>query len=137
MAQAHEHPAALQLLARQREFELALAQGLGGIAIGSPEAAVPQHHRAAAIFALGDGAFEVAVVERVVLHLDREALVLRVERDALGHRPGLEDAVELKAQVIVQARRGMLLDDEAGVLGGSNLALPLGSAVFVKSRLCW
>ena len=121
MAQAHEHPAALQLLADQREFELALAQRLGGIAVRGPEAAVPQHHRAAAILALGDGAFEVAVVERVVLGLDGKALVLGVEREALGDGPGLEDAIELEAQVIVQARGGVLLDDKAGVLGGSDL----------------
>ena len=105
---------------------------------GRPEAAVPQHDRAAAVLALGDRAFEVAVVERVVLDLDRQPLVGGVERRALGHRPGLEHAVVLEAEIVVQAGGGMLLDDEARVFGARRtLALPLGSGVFLKSRLAW
>ena len=57
------------------------------VALGQPEAAIPQHDGAAAILALGDRALEVAVVERMVLDLDGEALVVRIERRALGHRP--------------------------------------------------
>jgi hypothetical protein len=35
----------------------------------------PQHHRAAAVLALGYGSLEVAVVERMRLDLDRQPLV--------------------------------------------------------------
>ena len=114
-----------------------MRRALAGIAVGRPEAAVPEHDGAAAILALGDGAFEVAVIERVIFGLDGKPLVAGVERGALGHRPGLEHAIDLKAQVIVKARGGVLLDDKARVFGGAIVALPLGSAVFVKSRFCW
>src|SRR4051794_13327150 len=97
MAQPHKHPTALQLLAGQCKFELALAQRLGRIPVRSPEATVPQHNRAAAVLAFGDRAFEIAVVEGMVLGLDRKALVLGVERKALGHSPRLEDAIEFEA----------------------------------------
>ncbi len=48
-----------------------------------PVAAIPQHHRATAILTLWNRAFEVAIVERVILDLDldldRETLVVRIE----------------------------------------------------------
>ena len=45
------------------------------IALGLPIAAVPELHGAAAILALGNRAFEIAVVERMILDLDRQAFV--------------------------------------------------------------
>ena len=121
---AHEHPAALQPLAFQREFQVAAFQPVMRIAFGNPVAAVPELHRAAAILALGNGAFEIAVVERMVLDLDRKALVVRIERGTARHGPGLEDAVELEAEVVVQARRVVPLDDEAQLRGGRRCLLP-------------
>ena len=82
----HQHPAAMQLLAVQGELQVALFEAALGI-VALPIAAVPELHRAAAILALRDRAFEVAVVERMILDLDREALVVRIERRSLGHRP--------------------------------------------------
>jgi hypothetical protein len=122
---AHQHPATPQLLTRCRELELALAQGRIHILcfLGHPEAPIPQHYGAAAIFPLGDRAFEVAVVERMVLHLDRQSLVARIKRGSLGHSPGLEDTVVLEPEVIVQAGGGMLLDDKAWVFRRPNLGL--------------
>ena len=117
---AHEHPAALQPLAFQSEFQVAALQPLMRIALGNPVAAVPQLHRAAAILALGNGAFEIAIVERVVLDLDRKALVVRIERGPARHRPGLEDAVELEPEIVVQAPRVVPLDDEAQRRGGRH-----------------
>ena len=105
------------------------------VAFGHPEAAVPQHDRAAAILALGDRAFEVAVVERMVLHLDRQALVGRIERRALRHRPGLEDAIVLQAEIVVQPGGRMLLDDEARVLGRPNLGLAARLGGFLEIAL--
>ena len=71
---AHQHPAAFEPLAVQGELQVALLQALVRIAFRDPVAAVPQLHRAAAILALRDGALEVAVVERMVLDLDRQPL---------------------------------------------------------------
>jgi hypothetical protein len=87
VAQAHEHPISLQLLADDGKTQLAFAQGFGGIAIRRPEAPVPQHDGPAAILAFGDRALEVAVVEGVVLGFDRQALVCRIEGGALGDGP--------------------------------------------------
>ncbi len=134
----HQHPAAVQPLAVQRELQVALRQALlRRHALRRPVAAVPQLHRAAAVLALGDGALEVAVVERVVLDLHGQALVVRVERGAAGHRPGLEHAVEFEPQVVMQPGGVVLLDDEAQRVGGRDAASPLGSAVSLKSRLAW
>ena len=77
-------------------------------------AAVPDPHRAGAVAALRDVALELEVLERVVLGVDRHAVVLRVLGDPVRDRPGDGDAVVLEAQVPVQARRVVLLHDEPG-----------------------
>jgi hypothetical protein len=56
---------------------------------------------------------ELQVVERVVLGADGEPVVLRLLGQAVGDRPRGERAVVLEAQVPVQARGVVLLDDEA------------------------
>src|SRR5256885_16184572 len=77
-----------------------------------PFTAVPELNGPAAILALGNGAFEVAVVERMVLDLDRQPLVMRIERRTARHRPGFEDAVEFQTKIVMQPRRVVLLDHE-------------------------
>jgi hypothetical protein len=67
---------------------------------------------AGAILAFGDVALEVGVGNRVVLRLDGEPLDRRVGRRLLRDRPALEDAIDLEAQVVVEARGVVLLDDE-------------------------
>ena len=76
----------MQLLAIEGEFQIALLEAALGI-LAIPIAAIPQHDGAAAIFAFRNRAFEIAVVERMVLHLDREPLVVRIKRWPLGHGP--------------------------------------------------
>src|SRR5262245_37973133 len=122
MTQAHQNPGALQFIAAKDEAELALAQRFGRILIASPEATIPQHARAAAIFALRNGAFEITVIERMVFGFHGKALVLGIERGALGHGPRLENAVDLEAQIKVQASRGVFLHDKAWILGERNFA---------------
>ncbi len=78
VAHPHQHPAAMQLVAIQREFKIALLEAALGI-VGFPIAAIPQLHGAAAILVVRNGAFEIAIVERMVFHLHREALVVRIE----------------------------------------------------------
>src|SRR3546814_1904029 len=70
-----------------------------------PAAAVPQHHAAAAIFALGDHAFEVGIGHRMVLGAHRETLVGGVGARPLGHRPAFEHAVDFEADVVMEPRR--------------------------------
>src|SRR5205085_11892612 len=114
---AHEHPAALQLLAREHEFEVPLPKRTFRIAtvLWRPEAAIPKHDGATPVFTLGDCALEVAVVERVVLDLHGQAPVTGVEGWPFRHRPGLEDPVHLQAQIVMQPGSRMLLDDKTRV----------------------
>src|SRR5260221_128345 len=83
------------------------------VAFRLPVAPGPEHDRAAAIPAFWERAFEVTIVQRVVFHLHGQTLVLGIERRSLGHSTGLEDAVEFEAQVIMEPRGVMLLDDKA------------------------
>ena len=141
VAHTDQHPTAVQLVAVQREFQIAFLVSPLRI-VGFPIAAVPELHGTAAILPLRNGAFEIAVIERMILHFDREPLVMRIERGALGNRPGLEDAVALEADVIMQGPGGVLLDHEeerAAPLGhrrrrlGGGVEGPLGG-VLVERR---
>ena len=112
---ADERPLALHLGAVEDELERAVAQagvdvGVGGLRL--PGALVPEHDGAAAVLALGDDAFEAAVLHGVVFDLDGEALVRDDVAGALGDGPGLEDAVPAEAEVVVEVRGGVLLDAE-------------------------
>src|ERR1700688_3857308 len=91
---------------------------LVGIAFGSPMAAVPDHHGAAAIFALRDGTLEAVVLDRMVLDMDGEAFFAGIEARPAGDRPTFHDAVELEPQIVMQAPRGVFLDHitESGAL---------------------
>ena len=82
-----------------------------------PGALVPDHDGAAAVLAFGDDAFEAAVLHGVVFDLHGEAAVAGVVAGALGDGPGFEDAVPAEAEVVVQMRGGVLLDDEGEAFG--------------------
>src|SRR6185437_6679251 len=101
-----------------------------------PGAAIPQHHRAAAILPLRNDAFELAVFERVILDMHREAFYLGVEARPLGDRPTLEHAVELEAEIVMEPGRVVLLD-EIGMPGPARRAagLRLGCPVETPLRL--
>ena len=111
----HEHPRPVQALARERELQVALGDlRVGrGVPLGRPGAAIPELHGAAAILAVRDRALEIAIQQRVVLDLYGQALLRRIERRPLGHRPGLEHAPPFEPQVVVQAGGVVLLDHEA------------------------
>ncbi len=57
-------------------------------------------------------AFEVEVLDRVVLDVDGHPPDLRIEGRALRDGPRDEDAVDLEAEVVVEPRRAVALDDE-------------------------
>jgi hypothetical protein len=108
----HQMPAAAQLVAREPERQIALRERRVRIVERLPRAAIPHEHRAAAVLALRDHAFERGVLERMVLGLDRHAAVARDEARTLRNRPALEHAVELEPEVVVQPASGVLLHHE-------------------------
>src|SRR5688572_21729284 len=81
---AHQRPLTMQALAFEQEFQ---AAGLQRLARGSagqrrPVATVPELHGAAAVLAGGNRALEVSILERMILDLDRQPLLRRIERRA-------------------------------------------------------
>src|SRR6185503_5765349 len=96
-------------------FQLALLQPRLGIADRLPAAVVPQHHRAAAILALGDRALEIAITDGVILDFDRQSLVVRVEAGPLGDRPALQHPAQAEAEIVMQPGCGMFLHHEEAV----------------------
>ena len=119
--QPRQHPAAIELFAGEAKLERTGLQAFLDIVHRRPDAGVPDDHRPAAILALGDHALEVDIFERVVLGLDGEPLVGRIERRPLRHRPALQHVADLEPQIVVVGGRVMLVDDEtvAAVAGGA------------------
>ena len=114
VAQADQRPAAMHALAVELDFQLAFGKIAARIiALRRPGPIVPKLHRAAAILALRYGALEGAIFQRVIFDLDGQPLRRRVERGDLRHRPGFVDAVELEAEIVMEPRRGVALNDEA------------------------
>src|SRR5206468_7517158 len=111
----HQGPSPLELVAVEPEAQLALPQRDGGIDVVEHlvDALVPDHHRAATIFALGDHALEARVFERLILDLHRETFLARIKGRTLRHRPRRHRVADLEPEVVMQRRRAMLLDDEA------------------------
>jgi hypothetical protein len=70
-------------------------------------------HRSAAVFTGRNGALEITVIERMILYFNGQPFVGRIVGRPSSDRPRLEDSVEFEPQVVVQAARGMFLDDEA------------------------
>lgn len=116
--QTGQHPSAVEFLPCQAELEGALAQVVVDIAHRRPDALVPDDHRTAAIFAFGDHALEVDIVEGMVLRLHRQPLVGRIERRTFRHRPAFQHAVDLKPQIVVVGGRMVFVHDEAVAAGG-------------------
>ena len=131
----HQHPRSLQLVSVQRELEIAFLQR--GIDVGDfrrPRAAVPEHHDAGAV-ALRNDAFELAVVQRMILDVHRQPLRLRVERRPFRHRPRQQHAVVLEPEVVVQVAGQVFLHAEERALALFEWpAFPAGSGVLLKSR---
>ena len=130
---ADKMPAAMELLAVELELEMAFRIALVRITNRFPAAAIPDDHRAAAILALRDRALELTVLEGMILHVHRKALLARDQARTARHRPALQHAVQLQPEIVVQAPGSVFLDDVAVALAGDAF-LPRGSAVVLKSR---
>src|SRR6185369_6977796 len=100
-----------------------------GIVLRRPVPAVPDQHRAPAVFALWNGPFEGVVFDRVVLDLHRKPLLARDEARATRDRPTLHDAVEFEPKIVVQPARSVLLDHKAIALATRRAASRLGGHV--------
>ena len=86
--------------------------------------------RAAAVLPSRNDALEPAIFERVVLDMDRQALLAGIEARPFRHRPALQHPVELEPEIIMQPARGMLLDDKGQRPGRARgAAAPAGSGV--------
>src|SRR5262249_11989346 len=79
-----------------------------------PGAAVPQDDRAGAVLALRDGAFEAAIVQRMILDMHGQPLFAGNEAGPARDRPAFQDAVHLQAEIVMQPGGVVLLDDETG-----------------------
>jgi len=101
LAHSGQYPAATKLLTVQSKVQLAFP--IGAIRIFAiPMATIPDHHGAAAVLALWNGAFKVAVIQGMIFDFDREAFVVGVEGRTLGDRLGFEDPVKFEPQVVVK-----------------------------------
>src|SRR5215475_2201807 len=118
-------PSAVELLSLEPERQMPLRQALVRIVLWVPASAVPDHHRAAAILALRDCAFELVVLDGVVFHLYGEPLLARHQARAARYRPALHHAVELEPQIVMQPPGGVLLDDIGVAAPALHLALRL------------
>src|SRR6266516_3060231 len=116
---ANQGIASVQPDAVETELDLAALERFCRRALLELERApVPDHHRAAAVLALGDGALEVVVADRMVLDMSGESLFRRVQGWTLRDGPADENAVHFQAEVVMESRRPVLLDDEAVLAGG-------------------
>jgi hypothetical protein len=134
---SRQRPQAAQLVARELEQELAVGQPTGRVELVQAAAAVPDDDRAGAVVVRRNDALEIAVLEGMVLGGHRQALLGRVQRGSLGHRPGDQHAVDLQPQVVVATARGMLLHHEhAGALGARDERLRGGADPALGSIGC-
>ena len=121
---AHESPSAPQLEPEQLQLHLAariLLERILGLERAEP-AAIPYDHRSSAVVAGRDHPLEVPVLERMILDVHREPLLLDTGRRPLGHRPTLEHALQLEPQIEVHVARPVLLHDETGARRGNGAA---------------
>lgn len=125
---AHQGPVAAELLTDQGELELARPIAGVGVVMGLPDAMVPDDHITGAVLPGGDAALEIAIAQRVVLDMHRQAFLCGVQARALGHRPAFQAAAQFQAKVVMQVARIVLLDHETQGRGGLD-------GGFVRRRL--
>src|SRR5205807_1130340 len=113
------------LFAVQLELEVA-ARDLRHAALFADQVerpAVPKHDAAAAVLALRDVAFEIAVTDGMVLNHRCEVLHGRIERRAFRDRPRFQRAIDFEAEIVVQPACVMPLNEETTRLSFTLLGL--------------
>ena len=112
LARLHQRPAPVELEAAQIEEQLAGLEPRARILHRHPHALVPEDDRAGSVVALRNHALELRIVQRMVLHVDGHALVLRVGRWSPGNGPREQHAVKLQPEIPVESGGIVLLHDE-------------------------
>ena len=109
-----QHKTSSQFVAVQNKFEFAAIDLLLRrlIAFCFEGAVVPDDYVAGAIISLGYFTLELGVLERVIFSLNSEAFIARIHRRAFGDGPGLHHAIHFQPEIVMQAPRVMLLNDE-------------------------
>src|ERR1700729_1654867 len=133
-----EDPTPVKTLSIEGKLEVAPDESLLGrlATFGLPIAAVPQLNRAPAVFAFGDCAFKITVIERVILNFYRQPLVARIKRWPLGYSPRLENTVQFETKVVVQSGSVMLLNHKAWTFRNADLAPAARLRGFREITLC-
>lgn len=99
----HQHPRSFQLLAMERKFQIAFLQRLVDMGyLGCPSAAIPQHHRCAAVLWFRNDAFKITVLNRMILDTSCEAFHGGIERRTLRNSPGKQHSAPFQSKIIVQ-----------------------------------
>ena len=111
---AHQLPPAMEFFSMQREIDLALGHGFERIASGTPDAMIKDVDVAGAIVAGRNVAFEGRVTQRMIFDLDRQPLLSDTQRRTFRHRPALQNALHLQAEVVVPRARMVQLHHEDG-----------------------
>ncbi len=118
----------MEFVSPQLEEQLPASHSLVRIFERHPCALVPHDYRSRPVIPLGNDALEVAVFYRMVLGVNRQALVLRIGRRPTWNGPRHQDSVHLQPEVVVRATSGVLLHDKE-VPGASCATKGLGRAI--------
>ncbi len=115
---ADEVPVADELFAKETNMDVSLVEH--GVLLARRDRlvgpAVPDEHVPGAILLVRDASLELVVRHGVVLGLDRQPANDGVVARPLGHRPADHGAVDLEPEVVMQAARVVLLNDEGEAL---------------------
>ena len=112
---ADEVPTAVKFFAIEFEGKVALGVPFCRVAFWAPEPTVPNHDRAAAIFAFRNEPFEIAVIDGVILDMDGKALDMRIEARPFRDSPAFVDAVEFETKIVMKPSSRVFLNDEAEI----------------------
>jgi len=129
----HQGKSALETISFQQNNELTLFQGLEGVmafhkGIG-PE--IPNHHDAGAVLTLRDDPFKIDILEWVILHLDGQPFVCRIQGRPFGNSPGFEDSAHLQAEIPMELSGLVLVYDE------TTIVFQVGSLPVIGSLLAF
>src|SRR4051794_14706220 len=105
----YQRPHAVQLVAPELEQQLPLGEAFSWITDGQPLTPIPHDHGSGSVVPLRDEPLEVPVLERMVLHVTRQALVGRIVGRPLGHRPGAKPPFHFETQVVMESPGSVLM----------------------------
>lgn len=96
----------------QFEIEMTFRQPFFRVFERSPGSAVPDGHRAAAIFSFRNRTFEITVVQRMIFDINGEALLTGNKAWAFCERPAFQNAIQFETEIVMQPSRIVLLNNE-------------------------